>query len=292
MNPLRASARFLFESGSPRTMALFRITLGLAVLFGRLAMWPDVVFFFSDEGLVHNDHLSETQTHHFWSVFHLLGSPAAVWTAYAAGLLAALALTLGLFTRTCSVLLFVLVVSLRWRSPLMLNSGDQLMAIMSFWLMFADSGRRWSIDAWWRARRGRVQRAWNGTWVLRSLQLQLCFLYAASALYKLEDPDWVDGETMFYVAGLVYDWVVPSVWMMDYPAVYKAVTWGSIAFELGFPLLAWNRWTRRWMVALGILFHIGIALTFGLYFFSAATIVLLMTFIPIGAPDCRAPAPA
>ena len=287
MKPVRAISRFFFESGCPRTMALFRICAGLTILVGRSAMWPDVDFFYADDGLLSNEHLTHTQSHHAWSLLHWIDSAEHVRLFFIATLVLAGLVTVGFFTRTSSVLLFVALISLRGRNELVNNSGDQLLAITTFWLIFADAGRRWSIDAWWRRRRNKVLPAWNGTWVLRMLQFQMCFLYGSSALFKLQDPDWVNGETMFYVSALVYDWTVPSTWIMDHPSIYKAMTWGPLAFELIFPALVWNRYTRTWMVLLGILFHIGIAVMFGLYFFSAATIALLTTFIPIGAPDSR-----
>lgn len=287
MKPLRSLSRFLFESGSPRTMALFRIVVGLAVLFGRGAMWADVQFFYADDGLMSNEHVAQTQTHYAWSALHLADSDAAAHAFFTATLVVAACLMLGLFTKTSSLLLFLLLVSLRWRNELVNNSGDQLLVITTFWLIFADAGNRWSIDAWWRKRRGKLRQVWNGTWTLRMLQFQMCFLYCGSALFKLQDPDWVSGETMFYVSGLVYDWTLPGIWLMDHPTLYKTLTWGPLAFELTFPLLAWNRFTRGWLVSLGILFHISIAAMFGLYFFSAATIALLTTFIPIGEADSR-----
>ena len=69
---------FLFESGSPQAMALFRIVLCAAMLVSQLSIAPDVTFFYSDAGVVTNAMLSQHQPDPRWSLLHFFGDPTAV----------------------------------------------------------------------------------------------------------------------------------------------------------------------------------------------------------------------
>ena len=277
---MNAVARFLFDGGSPRVAALFRIVFCAAILFARWANLADVELFYADTGLVPNEMLSEVQKQsRFWSVLHVVGSPAGVEAMYwlYAGL-AAMVL-FGCFTRPASVLLFVVAVSFRWRNPMITNSGDQVLICALFWLMFLDSGHSWSFDSWWRRHRGLAARAWNGCLAQRGLQFQLCLIYFGSTFYKLGDADWQRGDVMFYVAGLVYDWPVSWIALMDHPILYKGLTWGTLLWEFTFPVLAWFRRFRYVMVIVGLVFHGIIGTSMGLPFFSLHMTALLLLFL-------------
>lgn len=288
--PLERLGRLLFEHGSPEGMAAFRIAFAAALLVSQLALVPDVALFHSDEGFLPNAALRAFQPDAHWSVLHLVGSPVAVRAIHAAYLAALGMLLVGYRTRLASVAVFVLAASFLRRNELVANTGDQLAAIASLWLVFADSGARCSLDERGRARRGEAPRAWTRGWVLAHLRLQLCFVYGCSFLQKLTDPDWVSGEKMFYTAALVEDWTLPMTWLMDHPVLYKGVTWGVLAFEALFPLCVWQRRLRPWLLGAGALFHAAIAAFFGLTFFALAMLALLTLFLPPGA--LRWPAPA
>ena len=273
--------RLLFESGSAQTMAGFRIAFAAALLVSQLALLPDLGFFFADSGMLPNAALSAHQPDLYWSVLHLVDSVLAVHLVHAAYLVALVLLLVGYRTHIAAVAVFVLAVSFRHRNLFIANSGDQLAALVAFWMMFADSGAAWSVDA--RSGHG----PWTRSWVLVHLRLQLCFVYGCSVLQKLTDPDWVNGEKMFYTAALVEDWTIPLTSLMDHPVLFKGITWGSMVFELLFPLLVWNRRTRPWMLASAVLFHLGIAVLLGLPFFGLVMMALLTAFLSWG--DRRSP---
>jgi hypothetical protein len=275
---LRAGAYFLFDGGSPRAAALFRILFGLSLLMLRLSLLPDLTFFYSSEGLLPNEQLSAHQNDRFWSLLHFVDSPAAVQAVNAIYLVVLVSVVAGFYTRPMTVLLFLMTVSFKWRNPLIINMGDEAASVVSFWLMFANSGYCWSVDAWRRQRARRPLTRWQGTWALRCMQFQLCFIYFCTAMQKLTDPDWLLGNAMFYVAALVYDWVRPMTAMMDYPLVYKSLTYVTFGFEIAFPCLVWFRRLRLPMVAMGIVFHLGIAILLGLHFICWIMIAMLMLF--------------
>nr|WP_308288158.1 HTTM domain-containing protein [Streptomyces corallincola] len=85
----------------------------------------------------------------------LMWSDGRFWfeTVYVLALLASLALLLGWRTRTASVLFMLGVLSLQNRSVFMGDGGDNVLHLMSFYLVFTRCGRVWSLDARREARR-------------------------------------------------------------------------------------------------------------------------------------------
>ncbi|MER6980865.1 HTTM domain-containing protein, partial [Streptomyces carpinensis] len=77
-------------------------------------------------------------------------------TAYALAVLASLLLMLGWRTRTMSVLFMLGVLSLQNRSVLVGDGGDNVLHLMSLYLVFTRCGRAWSLDA---RRAGRIRAA-------------------------------------------------------------------------------------------------------------------------------------
>jgi hypothetical protein len=90
----------------------------------------------------------------------LMWSDGQVWfeAVYALAILSSALLLLGWRTRTMSVLFMVGVLSLQNRSVFMGDGGDNVLHLMSIYLVFTRCGQVWSLDAR-RARRTREARA-------------------------------------------------------------------------------------------------------------------------------------
>ncbi|MCS0601761.1 HTTM domain-containing protein [Streptomyces sp. LP11] len=93
-----------------------------------------------------------TDDNHAFSA--LLWSRGVTWFEcfYLLAILASAALLLGWRTRTASVLFMVGVLSLQNRSVFMGDGGDNVLHLMSFYLLFTRCGQVWSLDARRRAR--------------------------------------------------------------------------------------------------------------------------------------------
>ncbi|GAB2865698.1 HTTM domain-containing protein [Streptomyces deserti] len=87
----------------------------------------------------------------------LMWSDGRIWfeACYAFAILAGALLVLGWRTRTMSVLFMVGVLSLQNRSVFMGDGGDNVLHLMSIYLVFTRCGQVWSLDA----RRARLARA-------------------------------------------------------------------------------------------------------------------------------------
>ncbi|MDI1452513.1 HTTM domain-containing protein [Streptomyces sp. ATE26] len=88
-----------------------------------------------------------TDENHAFTALRWSGGGAWFEIFYLLAILASVALLLGWRTRTASVLFMVGVLSLQNRSVFMGDGGDNVLHLMSFYLVFTRCGQVWSLDA-------------------------------------------------------------------------------------------------------------------------------------------------
>ena len=256
-NPLRRE--YWLGTVDPRPLALFRLLFGTVVLFDLLQRSPDVRIFLSDEGFA--PRATSPWLSASWSLFRLVGSPPAVMMLYLAGCASVVAVLVGYRTRLAQVAMFVFLASLAARDPSFVTGPDHFIGVMSFWLLFADSGAVWSVD--W-LRHGRETRAVPAL-ALRLLQWQfgVVLFFASEAKWAA----WGNGLGIYHITQY-RDWITPlGATFMAWPAVCIALNWMVISFEVAIPLLliALAPLAPRWCRAAGVL--AGSALFIGMFCF-------------------------
>lgn len=180
---------FWSRTEHPRTLALVRIALGLVVVLDLL----DLVRL----GLVVP--LFAPQEAGGWADVTSRGSPfpysvlpAEPWVAqgfFAALLLAALCVCVGLFTRSAGLALVLLWAAWRACVPEVDRAVDHLCRNLLLILAFSGAGRTWSVDAWLRSR-SFVDPTPIGAWARYLVIAQLVLMYFAAGLQKLT-PTWL-----------------------------------------------------------------------------------------------------
>ncbi|AMM20105.1 hypothetical protein AX769_07920 [Frondihabitans sp. PAMC 28766] len=158
----------------------------------------------------------------------------------------------------------------------LVDGGDQIAAVLALLLIpisLTDS-RKWhwmrSSQQFGRPRKLAVTVARVSRGVIC---VQVAFIYLDACLSKLSVPEWVDGtagyywlqDPMFGPAGVLR--TISNTLMLN-PLLVTAMTWGTlvIEFSLGVALLLSAR-HRAILFPIGLLFHLGIALTMGLWSF-------------------------
>lgn len=195
---------------------------------------------------------------------------------------------------------FVLWVSLIETNDAVSDQSDNVYRICLFFLFFADSTRRLSLDGRRRerataiARENIFARAWRGVpvlpewftnaahnFVLVILTVQVSFIYASGALYKASGGSWEDGIAVYAPlhTQLYGTWPALSDLVTAWGPAVVIASWGSIILQLSFPFMLMNRFTRV-IALLGILaFHASIGLLMGLPWFSLAMIAIDAIFV-------------
>ena len=269
--------RFWFEPVSTSTLAIFRIAYGLVVALWTVSLFPDALDFFGNDGVLPEHDLSDGQ----FSLLTAFPEDWVVLVALGALLVAAIATMLGYHARVATVIVFVILVSLRRRNPWVSNAGDSLLRHMGFFLMFAPSAAALSLDRWRRAR----DRFWEfprrAPWALRLIQIQVSFVYLFTVWAKARSEEWLDGTAVFSslrVAdltrfGVPWAWTEPLV-------IGNLLAYGTLAIELALAVLIWNRRARPWVIGAGIALHLFIEVSFALGFFATVIFVSYLAFIP------------
>lgn len=231
---------------------------------------------------------------HIWlfSLYHQVASTPWLFTMLYLGL-AALAVVIILGWRTRFVLPVYLVL---WVSFIEVNDsvgdqGDNAYRMFLIAMIFTNSSMRWSLDARRHARSNKPESAVVERWrwapitahnlALVVLAFQVCAIYVAGGLYKAGGDPWAHGYAIYdpLQTAQFGTWPVLSDLLTTWGPMVVVMTWGSMMFQIAFPFLLFNRYTKI-IALLGILsFHLAIALLMGLPWFSLTMIAVDAIFI-------------
>jgi len=213
--------------------------------------------------------------------------------AYFGLILLVLLFLVGFQTRLVTVLMLIMLVSLHSNNAYVLNGGDTLYRITLAYLLLANLGAHYSVDAWmakrWERKHGRPLRrvlpehignaAHNAALVLCCFQIIV--VYTTSGVWKLIGDEWLSGTALFYALRLDT--------FMTFPA-FNELLWQSTLFiyvstfvalwaQSLFPFAVLWRPTRILVLFLLMGMHTGIAVLLGLWPFSLAMIALDMLYV-------------
>jgi hypothetical protein len=266
---VRASQAFdlwVREPVDPRPLAWFRSWLGLLSLVNLWLLWPDMPMWLGNDGVLppalHRERMSDFRI----SIFMLTGSSeAAIGIIRGLGLAGGLGLWLGIFPRSAAFCAWLAAVSYAYRNMSILHSGDNLIRIGTFFLIFARTDGIFSLPH--VVRRWFFSQASSGSerdvrpvpaWPQRILQIQLCILYLAAGIWKAMGPTWRNGTAVGLVLqlGEFQRFPIPDFFMT--PVMSQVMTYGTLAFELGFPVLIWIPKLRLPVLVAGLAFHAGL----------------------------------
>jgi hypothetical protein len=270
--------RFWFRDVETSTLALFRIAFALVVVAWTISLAPALYSFYGADGILPSHPDGPLGS---WGLLQLDSGPVAVTIVYLLLLVGALCLVFGFKTRLAAVVVFVCLVSFARRDPWVLNSGDLLVVVLSFYLMLAPSGAALSVDRWLAARRRFWEFPMRSLWPLRLIQVQVSLLYFFAVWAKLRGETWNDGTAVSY-AWRIEDlerFPIPDL-VTDSLLLVNLLTYGTLAVELALAILVWNGKLRPWVLLLGVGLHLGIDYAVRVGFFSYAALVAYVAFLP------------
>jgi hypothetical protein len=248
-------------------------------------MWgQDLFTWFGPRGVVPIPTMQAYERTARFTLFYMLPlSDETVLALYIALLVAALFVALGLFTRVSLIALFLLLLSFHHRNVIILHSGDTLLRVSGFILMFSPAGEMFSLDYLMKKRRGlAVETPWAITcpiWTQRLLQLQIAAIYCQTFCSKLAGDTWWNGTAVYYAFRLEDFTRVPIPFLFDNLFLYKVMTWGTLALELALWTLIWVKEFRYYVLFAGITFHLGLDVTMNIPLFQYIMISSYLNFV-------------
>jgi len=282
--------RWVCEPVDPRPLALFRAWFGVLCLVNLWLLWPDMPMWLGNDGVlppaVHRDMVAGTRL----TVYLITGySDAAIWIIRGLGLAGGIGLALGILPRCAAVCTWLAFGSYAWRNLDILHSGDNLFRIGSFFLIFAPAGGPSVFRAVVRrlqARRGVTPPAADepaAAWPQRILQLQLCVLYVVTGIWKASGASWRDGTAVGTVLQLGEFQRFPLPDFLLTPFMSQVLTYGTLLFELGFPVLVWIPSLRLPVLLCGLAFHLGLDYAVNVQLFQWVITAYYLLFLPCGS---------
>jgi hypothetical protein len=214
-----------------RSLAAFRIGLGLLLLADLAVRAGDLSAHYTDDGVLPRSAITSSR----YVSLHMLDGSADFQAALFlfAGLCAA-ALLVGWRTRLATAASWFLLMSLHARNPMVLQGGDNLLRLLLFWAMFLPLGARWSLDA---RRGGRPPGAAEVSVASAALILQVCFVYWFSAALK-SDPSWRSEGTAVYYALSLDQFAKPLAhYLLGFPGLLRVLTFATLGIEAAGPAL-------------------------------------------------------
>lgn len=270
--------RFWFEPQQTSTLAIFRIAFGLVALGWTATLGPNLASFYGPQGIPPHEIPDGPGA---WGILSIWHGYAAVLVLFIVTLVAAGALTLGLFSRLAAIVLWAGIVSFEHRNFLVSNSGDGLVRNLAFFCALSPSGESLSLDRFRKER----ERFWEfparAPWALRLIQLQLSIGYLTAVWDKAGNPLWRNGTAVSYSLRIqdIHRFTTPG-FITHSVTLIGLLTYGTLISELALAILVWNRTLRPWVFLIGVGLHLSIDYWILVGFFSYAIFCCYLAFTP------------
>ncbi len=284
----RAWNEFWFKPTSPVTLGLYRLVYGFWALGYGALLFPERWTWFSNKGVLLDSEAAAynggvgTYVHQN-DLLILHGSDHWLTLFFWVYLLAALCLTVGFWSRTSAVLVYLGICALHARNAPIHNSGDTVMVVMAAYLALSPCGAACSVDRLTRIFRGMEDDTppLIVPWAQRVMQLQITVLYLCAGLSKASGAAWQDGTAVYFPMHLPESVRFP-IWGQDNIYVVNLVTWATVAIELALGSVVWVPRLRLAVLASGVALHLGIEYAMNIPFFSAMMISSYLNFLKPG----------
>lgn len=274
--------KFFFCFPALQQLALMRLIVSASLL--GIYIWRQFVvgFYFSNEtGLVLEEQAKTLLPELYQPAFYWFFWPDS-WNPWMHGLLLLLlcGLVLGLGGRLWTLLTWILSLAFIQRNYFVIYGADLIGTAWLFYLSWTRHNVYFSVLNIINPERVKKNHLdIFSSAGARIIQIQLCIIYGFTGLHKLKGLSWWDGSALWHVLGNRQYAVMDLSWVAQWPLLMGVATFTSLFFEIYFPILVWNQRVNRYLLTFGVLFHVGIALTMGIWSFGAIMVSAYLLFL-------------
>lgn len=264
--------KFWFSEASALPVAAFRAAFGFVLVLFILLLSSDIFVWFGKDGIITNQTVRNWTEAVGLNILNIArDNDTFLVIFFLVFLLAAVAMMVGYKARLAVIICWLCMNSLYHRNPFLFNSGDTYIRVQLFWLIFAASGNRLSIEK-------RVDRPVS-IWPQRLMQLQLALVYLHTVTAKIWTPPWIDG-TAVYISSRIEDLQrIHLPYVFEHLWTCQLLSWGTLAIEAALFSLIWIKECRYYVIALAVMFHLIIDLHMNIPLFEWLMIVSYILFI-------------
>lgn len=286
MNQLKAFwqswRQFFFAPSSTLPLSLFRIIFGFLAFEVGLLIAPDLLTWYGPLGTLRPQAAEHLLGHLCFDLLLFLPrNDETVIAVYCVYMLSALFVCLGLFTRCSAVVLYLTLSSFHFRNPQIINSGDDLLRVYSFFMMFAPSAECLSLDRLilTKVSGNETAPSLKSLWPQRLIQIEITLIYLQYFLTKTMDSYWLDGTAVYYV--LVSPELERFPVFFDRHSIWvsRFLTYFTLLAEFALGALIWVKSIRYWVLLLGLMLHLGLEYCLNIPIFQQVILASYVLFI-------------
>ena len=265
-----------------RSLAVLRIVVALTVLVDLIDRAPYLRTHYSDDGILPRGILIDQLNKWWFSLSLMNGTTFFQGLIFGVTAVAALAMLVGYQTRLMTFVVWLLMLSIHARNLYVISGGDILLRLLLFWSMFLPLGAYWSVDRLRSAPQPGSKRILS--LATAGLFLQIAFMYWFTVLLK-SGPEWrVDGSALYYALNIDEITTPFGAYLLQYPALLKVLTFGTLALEVGATLLlfcpVFTGPVRTAAIVAVMAFHTGIWLTMSIGYYPWVSASCMVCFLP------------
>ncbi|WDV53335.1 HTTM domain-containing protein [Streptomyces coeruleorubidus] len=267
-----------------------RALLGFVGLMYYLSHYGDRSYLFgpgADSVLPHRLFVEQIQEKGSFSLY--AWSTSDVWfeAIFHLGVLAALAVTVGVGGRVVLAAHGILLWSLYERQSAFLDGGDNLAQLVIPMLLLTNCYQNFSFSSGVADRViGRLPGSVRSLGVplhnlgVVAIAVQMCLVYVVSGLYKVQGEVWQDGTALFYIMR-VPEFELPGLSNLVYnnDVLVFLGTYSTTLFLVYFPMGILVPSLRPWTAVASIAFHASIGVFMGLTAFALTMIACDLIFL-------------
>ena len=257
-------------------LCVFRIVWGALLFLDGLLLLPGAARYFGPTGLIPAECHRKVFGASRLSLFRFLPETnASVFIVLLTHLISAASLAVGWHPRAAAAIAYLSLTSVHHRNPCVFHSGDSLMRLITFLLIFSRSGDSYSLDSYL----ANATAAPSSPWCLRLMQLQVSILYIRTVWWKLRGHKWLDGTAVYYPMRVAaYRRLsIPDRFLGRH--VVAAATYGTLVLESALGVLIWVEQFRYPVLLAGTLFHMLLSILLKLQLFGATVIATYILFL-------------
>lgn len=208
--------------------------------------------------------------------------PRHLWLSHAVLLAACASFALGFLTPISG--LIVIFGHLAFRDVSFLQTWGWTRLVHPFvgYLVLANAGGKYSIDAWL------LQRFWPSfrparttiAWPVRLLQIHITALYLMVAWHRIDNVHWHTGSMVYVALANTVFGRFPLADLQGIKPVLAVMCWIAWLFELGAPVFLWVKKTRTYFVLGLMTMHLGLEIMSTVGWWQFAMLALLWIFLP------------
>jgi len=263
---------FMSQERFLKGASLARIGLGLIILYNYIIVYFQRNVLYGPNGILGDNSIN-------YSLYNLFPSQWYFELLYHAGMFFAFLFIVGYKGRIVSIINYILTLSFIRQGFLMTDGGDNLMYLLLFYLLFADTTAYYSWDAAKKKQKNRSSFSYQlrnifHNFAIVACIIQVCILYFISGLYQVKGDMWSNGTALYYImqTDIFANPYLTSIALSN-DTIMVLVTYASILIKLAFPFLIINKRTKYFAVISIVFFHLGIGIFMGLVTFSLTMII-------------------